>query len=97
MTSNWLLPYEEKVADIAERDLGRKLDMQGHYVRIRYFKDVSISCDGAQYRLLATCMGARSLPAILNWFVHRGYAEDELLKVCRMFMPNGGARQDDLF
>ena len=92
-----LFPYEEKVADIAERDLGRKLNMQGHYVRIRYFKDISISYDGAQYRLLATYMGARSLPAILNWFVQRGYSEDELLKVCRMFMPNGGTRQDELW
>ena len=88
--------YEEKIADIAERDLGRKI-VQGHYVRIRYFKDVSISYDGAQYRLLASYMGARSLPAILNWFVQRGYSEDELLKVCRMFMPNGGTRQDKLF
>ena len=92
-----LFPYEEKVADIAARDLGRKLNMQGHYVRIRYFKDISISYDGAQYRLLATYMGARSLPAILNWFVQRGYSEDELLKVCRMFMPNGGTRQDELW
>ena len=91
-----LFPYEEKVADIAERDLGRKLDMQGRYVRIRYFKDVSISYAGSHYRLLATYMGARSLPAILNWFVQRGYSEDELLKVCRMFMPNGGTRQDEL-
>ena len=92
-----LFPYEEKVADIAERDLGRKIDMQGRHVQIRYFKDVSVSYGGSRYRLLATYMGARSLPAILNWFVQRGYSEDELLKVCRMFMPNGGTRQDDLF
>ena len=91
-----LFPYEEKVADIAERDLGRKIDVQGRHVQIRYFKDLSVSYAGFRYRLLATYMGARSLPAILNWFVQRGYSEDELLKVCRMFMPDGGTRQDEL-
>ena len=64
-----LFPFDGNVADIAKLKLGP---------RVGYFNDIAIQYDGVNYRLLAGYWRERALPAILNWFMKRGYSEDEL-------------------
>lgn len=65
-----LFPFDEDVADIAAKRISP---------RISYFKDVAVTYEGVKYRLLAGYWREKALPAMFNWFLRRGYAEEELL------------------
>ena len=64
-----LFPYDEEFSDIS---------LWKTY-RVWYFKDISIDYGGAKYRLLAHPYHGRCVPVILNWFLKRGFARDELI------------------
>ena len=83
-----LFPFEEGVADIAAKRVSP---------RISYFKDVAVTYEGMKYRLLAEYWRGKALPAMLNWFLKRGYSEEELLLKGRNLPRHAAEKDVDFF
>ena len=83
-----LFPFDEDVADIAAKRISP---------RISYFNDVVVTYEGVKYRLLAGYWLDKALPAMLNWFLKRGYSEDELLAKGRDLPLRAAEKEIDFF